>query len=198
MSTVPIALGVDRDRLDLIVYQIVAIRRGDSAVRLSKRTGEIVTLRELVDEVGADACRFFFLTRSPQSQMEFDVELAKKQSDENPVYYVQYAHARIAGILRTAAERGIDHADGDVSLLTHDAELALVRKMLVLPELVRTMSERLEPHHLPHYASSCRPRFTTSTSAAGWCPTSPRSWSCRRRVSGLWRLRGRCWRGASR
>ena len=152
MSTVPIALGVDRDRLDLIVYQIVAIRRGDSAVRLSKRAGEIVTLRELVEEVGADACRFFFLTRSPQSQMEFDVELATKQSDENPVYYVQYAHARIAGILRTAAERGIDHADGDVSLLTHDAELALVRKMLVLPELVWTMSERLEPHHLPHYA----------------------------------------------
>ena len=152
MSTVPIALGVDRDRLDLIVYQIVAIRRGDSAVRLSKRAGEIVTLRELVEEVGADACRFFFLTRSPQSQMEFDIELATKQSDENPVYYVQYAHARIAGILRTAAERGIDHADGDVSLLTHDAELALVRKMLVLPELVWTMSERLEPHHLPHYA----------------------------------------------
>ena len=100
MSTVPTALGVDRDRLDLVVYQIVSIRRGDSAVRFSKRAGEIVTLRELVEEVGADACRFFFLARSPQSQMEFDVELAKKQSDENPVYYVQYAHARIAGILR--------------------------------------------------------------------------------------------------
>ena len=152
MSTVPEALGVDRGRLDLIVYQIVSIRRGDSAVRFSKRAGEIVTLRELLEEVGVDACRFFFLTRSPQSQMEFDVELARKQSDENPVYYVQYAHARIAGILRTAAERGIDHADGDVSLLKHDAELALVRKMIVLPELVLTMSERLEPHHLPHYA----------------------------------------------
>ncbi len=152
MGTVPTALGVEPDRLDLVVYQIVSIRRGETAVRFSKRAGEVETLRELVEDVGADACRFFFLTRSPQSQMEFDVELAKKQADENPVYYVQYAHARIAGILRTAAERGIDHADGDLSLLEHEAELALVRKMLVLLELVQTMSERLEPHHLPHYA----------------------------------------------
>ena len=161
MSTVPAALGVDRDRLDLVVYQIVSIRRGEAAVRFSKRAGEIETLRDLVEEVGADACRFFFLTRSPQSQMEFDVELARKQSDENPVYYVQYAHARIAGILRTAAERGIDHADADLSLLQHEAELALVRKMLVLPELVQTMSERLEPHHLPHYAVELATAFHT-------------------------------------
>ena len=161
MSTVPAALGVDKDRLDLVVYQIVSIRRGEAAARFSKRAGEIVTLRELVEEVGADACRFFFLTRSPQSQMEFDVELAKRQADENPVYYVQYAHARIAGILRTAAERGIDHSDADLSLLGHDAELALVRKMLVLPELVQTMSERLEPHHLPHYAVELATAFHT-------------------------------------
>ena len=161
MGAVPAALGVDPDRLDLVVYQIVSIRRGEAAVRFSKRAGEIVTLRELVEEVGADACRFFFLARSPQSQMEFDVELAKKQSDENPVYYVQYAHARIAGILGTAAERGIDHADADLSLLGHEAELALVRKMLVLPELVQTMSERLEPHHLPHYAVELATAFHT-------------------------------------
>ena len=161
MSTVPAALGVDPDRLDLVVYQIVSIRRGEAAVRFSKRAGEIVTLRELVEEVGADACRFFFLARSPQSQMEFDVDLAKKQSDENPVYYVQYAHARTAGILGTAAERGIDHADADLSLLGHEAELALVRKMLVLPELVQTMSERLEPHHLPHYAVELATAFHT-------------------------------------
>ena len=161
MGTVPAALGVDRDRLDLIVYQIVSIRRGDSAVRFSKRAGEIVTLRELVEEVGADACRFFFLARSPQSQMEFDVELARRQSDENPVYYVQYAHARIAGILLTASQRGMDHAGADLSLLRHDAELALVRKMLMLPELVQTMAERLEPHHLPHYAVELATAFHT-------------------------------------
>ena len=128
-------------------------------VRLSKRSGDIVTLRELVEEVGPDACRFFFLSRSPESQMEFDLELAKEQSAENPVYYVQYGHARIAGILALAQERGIDYLDGDLSLLTHEAELALIRKMLVLPELVEMMARNLEPHHLPHYAQELATAF---------------------------------------
>jgi len=161
MGTVPTALGVDTEKLDLIIYQLVTLKRGDEVVRASKRTGDLVTLRELVDEVGADACRFFFLTRSAQSQMEFDVELAKKRSDENPVYYVQYAHARIAGILRTALERGIGHADGDVSLLEHEAELVLIRKMVALPDLVQMMAQRLEPHHLPHYAVELATAFHT-------------------------------------
>ena len=161
MATVPAALDVAPERLDLIIYQMVTLKRGDETVRASKRTGEMVTLRELLEEVGADACRFFFLTRSAQSQMEFDIELARKQSDENPVYYVQYAHARIAGILRTARERGIDHGDGDVSLLGHEAELTLIRKMVALPELVQTMAERLEPHHLPHYAIELATAFHT-------------------------------------
>jgi len=131
---------------------MVTLKRGDEIVRLSKRSGDIVTLRELVEEVGPDACRFFFLSRSPESQMEFDLELAKEESSENPVYYVQYAHARIASILRLARERGIDYGDGDVYLLTHEAELALIRKMLLLPEIIETMARSLEPHHLPHYA----------------------------------------------
>jgi arginyl-tRNA synthetase len=84
--------------------------------------------------------------------MEFDIDLAKRQSNENPVYYVQYAHARIAGILTQAAERGIDYSDGNVQLLRQDAELALVRKMLQLPELVESIAENHQPHHLPHYA----------------------------------------------
>jgi arginyl-tRNA synthetase len=84
--------------------------------------------------------------------MEFDLDLAKEESSENPVYYVQYAHARIASILRLAKERGIEYSDGDTSLLTHDAELALVGKMVALPELVEMMAQNLEPHHLPHYA----------------------------------------------
>ncbi|MCI0883651.1 MAG: arginine--tRNA ligase, partial [Chloroflexi bacterium] len=117
------ALGVDADRLDIIIYQLVTLKRGDEVVRLSKRAGEIVTLRSLVDEVGADATRYNFVTRAADSHMEFDIELAKRQSAENPVYYVQYAHARIAGILTQAAERGIDFADGDVGLLKEDAEL---------------------------------------------------------------------------
>ena len=152
MKAVPPALGVSPERLDLIIYQLVTLKRGDEVVRLSKRTGDLVTLRELVEEVGPDACRYFFLSRSPGSQMEFDLELAKKESSENPVYYIQYAHARIASILRLAEERGIDHQDGDLSLLAHEAELALVRKMLELPDLVGMMARTLEPHHLPHYA----------------------------------------------
>ena len=121
-------------------------------LRVSKRAGEFITLRELVDEVGADACRYFFLSRSPATQMEFDLELAKRESTENPVYYVQYAHARIAGILSKARERAIDWSEGDVSLLQDASELALIRKMVYLPELVESMARTLEPHHLPHYS----------------------------------------------
>ena len=146
------ALGIEDGRLDLLLYQLVTLKRGEEVVRLSKRTGDLITLRELIDEVGADACRFVFLSRSTDSQMDFDLELAKEESSENPVYYVQYAHARIASILSLAAERGIDFTDGDTSLLDHESELALIRKMLVLPETVEFMAENLEPQHLPHYA----------------------------------------------
>ncbi|MCH7745651.1 MAG: arginine--tRNA ligase [Chloroflexi bacterium] len=147
-----VALGVPPGRLTIVIHQMVTLKRGDEIVKLSKRSGDIITLRELVSEVGADACRFFFLSRSPESQMEFDLELAKEQSSENPVYYVQYAHARIASILRLAQERGIDYSSGDISLITHEAELALIRKMLLLPEIIETMARNLEPHHLPHYS----------------------------------------------
>jgi arginyl-tRNA synthetase len=146
------ALGVEPSRLEILIYQLVSFRRGEELVRLSKRAGNIVLIRDVVDEVGADAARFFFLSRSADSQMEFDLELAKRQSAENPVYYVQYAHARIAGILSNAKERMPAWEDGDVALLTHPAELELVRKMLGLPELVQQMAKQLEPHHLPHYA----------------------------------------------
>ena len=146
------ALDIPRDSLIVMIAQMVTLQRGGEAFRVSKRSGDIVTLRELVEEVGPDACRFFFLARSPESQMEFDLELAKEQSSENPVYYIQYAHARIASILRLALERGIDFSQGDLSMLTHEAELALIRKMLVLPEITELTALSLEPHHLPHYA----------------------------------------------
>ena len=146
------ALGVEEGRLEIIIGQLVALKRGGEAVRLSKRAGDVISLREVVEEVGRDACRFFFLQRSPDAQMEFDLELAKRQSNENPVYYVQYAHARIAGILTQAVERGISLDAADVDLLRHPAELALVRKMLLLPELVESIAASHEPHHLPHYA----------------------------------------------
>ncbi len=105
-----------------------------------------------MEEVGVDACRFFFLCRSADSQMDFDLELAKKQSADNPVYYVQYAHARIASILRLAQERNIDYGDGDVSRLTTEPELTLIRKMLLLPEIIEVIASTLEPHHLTYYA----------------------------------------------
>ncbi len=100
-------LGVEPDRLTVMISQMVTLKRGSETVRASKRTGEFVTLRELVEEVGADACRYFFLARTPSTQMEFDLELAKKESVDNPVYYVQYGYARIAGILRNAVEQGM-------------------------------------------------------------------------------------------
>lgn len=149
------AIGADPSQLTVLLYQLVMVKGG----RLSKRAGNIITLRELVKEVGADACRFFFLSRSADSQMEFDLDLAKRQSNENPVYYVQYAYARIAGILRTAAERGVSPERGDLQLLRHPTELALVRKMLLLPELIETISRTHEPHHLPYYAGELATAF---------------------------------------
>jgi arginyl-tRNA synthetase len=152
MKAVVSALGIDPERLTVIISQMVTLSRGGELVRVSKRSGDIITLREVIDEVGADACRFFFAARSADSQMDFDLELAKKQSADNPVYYVQYAHARIASILRLAQERKISYADGDVSLLTTEPELTLIRKMLLLPEMVEVVTQTLEPHHLAYYA----------------------------------------------
>ena len=146
------AMGVDADALTILISQLVTLKRGSETVRLAKRTGEFVTLRELVDEVGLDACRFFFLARAASTHMEFDLELAKKESSENPVYYVQYAHARNHSILSLAGERGIDWSSGDVALLTDSNELNLIRTMIRLPELVDQAARALEPHHLPHYA----------------------------------------------
>ena len=152
MMAVINALGITPKRLKIIICQLVTLRRGQQVVRVSKRSGDIITLREVIDEVGADACRFVFLSRSADAQMDFDLELAKKQSADNPVYYVQYAHARICSILRLAEERGIDYSRGDVSLLTTEPELTLIRRMTRLPEIAELISETMEPHHLPYYA----------------------------------------------
>ena len=145
------AMDIDPDRFTIMISQMVTLKRGDETVRASKRTGDFITLRELVDEVGADACRYNFLARTPNTQMDFDLELAKKEGMDNPVYYLQYGYSRIASILNNAREREIDWSHGNVSLLQHPSELALIRKLLVLPELVESMARNLEPHHLPHY-----------------------------------------------
>ena len=159
MKSAVAALGIEPERLTVLISQMVTLKRGEEVVRASKRTGDFVTLRELAEEVGSDACRYFFLARTPSTQMEFDLELAKKESSENPVYYVQYAHARNAGILSLARSRDIDWSGGDVGLLQHPSELGLIRAMLRLPELVEQMATTLEPHHLPHYTMELATAF---------------------------------------
>ncbi|MFP4393721.1 MAG: arginine--tRNA ligase [Anaerolineales bacterium] len=150
------ALGIDPARVELILYQLVTLRRGDQDVRMSKSSGEFVTLREMIDEVGPDPIRFMLLTRTADVTLDFDLELAVEESERNPVYYVQYAHTRIAGVLRHAAERGwaSDGIDmlGDPALLTHPSELDLIRKMLALPEIIDVAAEHRAPHHLTAYA----------------------------------------------
>ena len=152
MKAVLKALGCDPEQLKVIICQLVTLRRGEEIVKVSKRSGDIVTLQEVIEEVGPDPCRFIFLSRSADSQMDFDMELAKKQSADNPVYYVQYAHARIASILRLAKQREIDYSQGDVSLLTTEPELTLIRRLILLPEIVGRVAAAFEPHHLPYYA----------------------------------------------
>jgi len=152
MKAVLKALNCDPERLKVIICQLVTLRRGQEIVKVSKRSGDIITLREVIDEVGSDACRFIFLSRSADSQMDFDMELAKRQSVDNPVYYVQYAHARIASILQFAGQQEIDCSQGDVSLLTTEPELTLIRRLILLPEIVEQVAVTLEPHHLPYYA----------------------------------------------
>ena len=153
------ALDQNPEQLKVILCQLVTLQRGREIVKVSKRSGDIITLREVIDEVGSDACRFLFLARSADSQMDFDMELAKRQSADNPVYYVQYAHARIASIIRLAEHREIDYSQGDVSLLSTEPELTLIRRLILLPEIVERVALTLEPHHLPYYAQDLATGF---------------------------------------
>lgn len=146
------ALGGDPEALTIILNQIVNFKNEGETVRFSKRKGHIITVDELLEEVGSDACRFIFLSRTPNAQMEFDLGLATKQSSENPVYYVQYAHARLSAILRGAKERGVSSDGANLNALTHDAEFELLRRLVELPDVVHRSARNLEPHHLPYYA----------------------------------------------
>jgi arginyl-tRNA synthetase len=153
------ALGLNPDKVTIILYQLVTITRDGVPVRQSKRAGDFITVQEVVEEIGTDAFRFMLLTRSADSQMELDLTLATKQSNENPVYYVQYGHARIASIFRKAEREGSSMAGGEVALLTHPSELALIRQMLRLREIVAHAAETLSPHHLPYYAQDLASAF---------------------------------------
>jgi arginyl-tRNA synthetase len=159
LKTATKAVGANPDALHILLYQLVFLKRSGEAVKLSKRSGELVTLDELIKDVGADAAKFFFLLRSPGAQMDFDLDLAVKQSSENPVFYVQYAHARLCSILERAREQGFAPDGGDVSRLTHPSELALIREMMRLTDVIQVVVTSLEPQQLPHYAMSLANAF---------------------------------------
>jgi len=148
------ALGRPAGALEVLIVQLVRLLRGGEAVRMSKRGGEFVSMQELIDEVGRDAARFFFLTRSPDAHLDFDLDLARLQSNDNPVYYVQYAHTRIAGIFRhdarvtAAPPPGASHLD----LLQDSSEFDLLRHLAAFPGWVRSAALGREPHHITRYA----------------------------------------------
>jgi arginyl-tRNA synthetase len=145
------ALGQEADRVRAVIYQFVTLTRRGQQVKMSTRRAEYVTLDELLDEVGADAVRFFFLLRKSDSHLEFDLELAKQQSTDNPVFYVQYAHARIASVLRQAAESGVVPADRPDLTPLGEAEIEVLRLLATWPDVIETAARDLEPHRIVFY-----------------------------------------------
>jgi arginyl-tRNA synthetase len=154
------ALGYDPDKIKVLIHQFVTLTRGGEQVKMSKRKADYVTLDELIDEVGPDVVRFFFIMRGIGSHLEFDLDLAKEQSDKNPVYYLQYAHARIASIIRFAQSEGVDiSGEYDLSLLKEREEAGLSRVLLEFPEVVETSAATFEPHRLPVYLAEVAEAF---------------------------------------
>lgn len=153
------ALGYDPDQLKVILMQLVRLLKDNEIVKMSKRSGEYVTLAELMEEVGRDAARFFFVMRSADSQMDFDMDLAKSQSADNPVYYVQYAHARIHSLLKMGAYEPIDPDQVDFTLLKEPSERDLIRKLAQLPEEIIEAAQAMEPHRMTRYASELAALF---------------------------------------
>ena len=149
------ATGYDPEALNVVIMQLVRLYKGGEIVRMSKRSGEFVTLEELMADIGRDVARYFFVMRSADSHLDFDLDLAKSESNENPVFYIQYAHARICSILRQLEEKGISApaaADVQLELLKEPAELELIRKMADFPVEVAEAAVSLEPHRMARYA----------------------------------------------
>lgn len=144
------ALGYPEDLLEIIIVQIVTLIRGGEKVTMSKRAGEFVTMRDVIDEVGRDAARYFYIMRSSDSHFDFNLELAKEESSNNPVYYIQYAHARIHSILENAGD--LDIADADLRLLDKEEEIDLIKWMAHYPEVIKDSAESRQPHILANYA----------------------------------------------
>jgi arginyl-tRNA synthetase len=142
------ALGLPYEHVQLLMHQFISFKGG----KMSTRKGNVVTVNDLLDDVGPDATRYFILQRSADSHVEFDLDLAVKQSKDNPVFYVQYAYTRTAAIKRKAAEQGLSGDGADVALLVHPKELAFLRRALELEDVLAQAAERLEPHHMAFYA----------------------------------------------
>jgi len=159
LKSVVQGLGRNPDDLKIVLVQLVALLRDGAPVAMSTRSGEFVTLKEVVDEVGRDAARFFFLMRRSDSQLDFDLELAKRQNSENPVYYVQYAHARICSIFESAREKGLSPSDGALACLGTPDEMSLIKTLSVFPEIVAGSALCFEPHRVPYYLQELAGQF---------------------------------------
>ena len=153
------AIGYNGDDLTILLMQLVRLYQNGEVVRMSKRTGQYVTLQELIEDVGKDAARYFFIMRNPDSHLDFDLDLAKQQSSDNPVYYVQYAHARINSILTATGKPAPKAADCDLTLLKEEAELELIRKIANLPTEIAYAAEQLEPYRMARYATDLATLF---------------------------------------
>ena len=157
------AIGLNgSERLEIVLMQLVRMMQGGEVVRMSKRTGKSLTLSDLLDEIPVDAARFFFNSRAAETQMEFDLDLAVKQDSDNPLYYVQYAHARICSVLRAAEEAGIalpDAAKTDLTVLTHEDEKALIKAIALLPEQILLAARDRDPSQLNKYGVSLASQF---------------------------------------
>jgi arginyl-tRNA synthetase len=154
MEAVMQAYGHPKDRLHVVLVQLVKLLRDGVEVKMSKRTGEFITMREVLDEVGADAANFYFLMRDSNTHLEFDLELAKQRSADNPVYYVQYAHARICSLWRVAAARGVTRPSAeaaDLTVLMDPDELGLIKKLSSYPEVIQASALAFEPHRVTYY-----------------------------------------------
>jgi len=154
MQAVMQAYGHPKDRLHVVLVQLVKLLRDGVEVKMSKRTGEFITMREVIDEVGADAAKFYFLMRDSKTHLEFDLELAKQRSADNPVYYVQYGHARICSLWRVASARGIARPSAeatDLTVLTDPDELGLIKKLSSYPEVIQASALAFEPHRVTYY-----------------------------------------------
>ncbi|MCS3678620.1 arginyl-tRNA synthetase [Salinibacter ruber] len=154
-------LGYDTDRVDVILYQFVTLVRGDEPVKMSTRRANYVTLDDLIEQVGADVTRFFFLMRSPDTHLNFDLELAEEESEKNPVFYLQYAHARICSVLDKAEEVDFSHdEDADLTLLTHEDEIALIKELLRFPQELQNAADARAPHFVPNYLRDVATAFS--------------------------------------